>query len=125
MAKKGVRIIGGKRYTKKSMWSKIDKKSAERSAQRQRDAGQNARVIKVKNNRGQDAWAVYSTDLRSNRRKRPTKGRNAPYKQITKLMSKAEAERTRKSFSKTQGSAATFQIKQSGSKWAVYAQSKK
>ena len=68
--KKGVRKINGKRFTKKSMWSCKDKKSAQRSADRYRAAGQSARVVKGKNKVGKPAWIVYATDLRSRRKKR-------------------------------------------------------
>ena len=46
------------------------------------------------------------------------------FKVITKWTSKAEAKRWGNQFALTQGSKATFQIKQKGRKWAVFARPK-
>jgi hypothetical protein len=58
------------------------------------------------------------------KKKRPKTGRNAPFKRVTKYTSKAEANRWQKDYEKRQGSNAKFQVKQKGSRYAVYAQVK-
>ena len=51
--------------------------------------------------------------------------RKAPAKRITKWTSKTTATKWANQYRKNQGGAASFQAKQKGSKWAVYAQSKR
>ena len=58
-------------------------------------------------------------------KKRPKSGKNAPFARVTKYTSKAEATRWQKDYEKRQGSNARFQVKQNGSRYAVYAQVKK
>ena len=54
--------------------------------------------------------------------RRAKKLRGVPgFKQITKWTSKAEAKRWGNDFALNQGHTATFQIKQKGKQWAVFA----